>query len=489
MKKISGLCLALCLLLLLQMFSLSVMATETDESDSTEPAATVPAAAFGTATVASGCRTIDGQVPLGGSDRMLDSAQAAFIYERNTGTVIYSYNPDKTIQPGTFSKIVAAIVAIEHGDLDSEVTVSSRNYKTLPAGVVNAKLKEGEVMTLRDLVYCMFLEWANDAAITVAENVAGSEEEFVVLMNEWVRNAGCTDTKFTNCHGLGSSDQTTTARDLVRIIQEASKNTEFRELFCAKNYEVPATNKSDERNLKSLNYLIEETLVPKYNYDGVTGGIAHYSSASGASLVCTAEDNGLSLTVVVLGCRRTFAANGWTVTYYGNYEEIWDLLDFAFNNYKICRLLHDGQSMSQFTVADGENHVVGQTHTAMDAILPKEAKLDNLILKYSVANGGLTAPITLDQQIATLQIWYRTSCIAETELYAMSSVRSLSKSDLEIQGSTRDDSNLTGLLSFLGSAALVILVLFVIYLVINNVRRAVAMNRRRRRRKNRRRSR
>ena len=211
--------------------------------------------------------------------------------------------------------------------------------------------------------------------------------------------------------------------------------------------------------------------------------------SSGAHIVATAEKNGLSLICVVLGGTRTYTDRG-TVTYYGNFEEIMELLDFGFDGYKVCRLLHDGQSMSQFTVAGGENQVVGQSHASMDAVLPAEAKLDNLILKYSVIGGGLTAPIKMDQQIATLQIWYRTSCIAETELYAMSSVRATSDSALDIQSkASRDDSNLKDILSFLGVVCLIILVPLVIYLFVNNLRRSLARKRRRKRRMSRRRSR
>lgn len=503
MKKFPKLCLLLALLMLFQCGPAPVYATETEATlQETVPEATGETAqvsasggdttsvAYGSAAVNTGCRTIEALVPLGGTERMLDTAMSAFIYERNTNTLIYSYNPDATVQPGTFAKLVAAIVAIENGDLDEEITVSSRNYKRLPAGASNAKLKEGEVLTLRDLLYLMVLEWANDAAVTIAEHIAGSQEVFVTMMNDWIREAGCVGTAFTNCHGLGTTAQTTNARDMARIVEEATKNSTFAEIFAATSYTVEATNKSEERNLKCLNYLMEQTIVPKYNFEGVTGGFAHYTESTGASLVCTAEKNGLSLVVVVMGCERTFASNGWTVTSYGNYEEAWELLEFGFDNYKVCRLLHDGQSVTQFPVAGGENQVVAQSHNNMDAVLPADAKLDNLILKYSVAGGGLTAPIRNDQQIATMQIWYRTSCIAETELYAMSAVRSTEESELKIRSTaTRDDSNFSGVLRFLGIVCLVILGPLAIYLFVNNLRRVIARNRRRRRRKNRRRSR
>ena len=500
MKKI--LSVILCLLMAVQLIWIPASATETAEQtdavQETLPSAegqVAPEAAFGLATVLNGCRTFEAQEPLGGSTRLigLETAVSAYVYERNTGTLVYAFNPDMKMQPGTFTKLVVAAVALENGNLDDVVTVNSMSYRSLPGGAVTAKpyLKEGEELTLRDLLHLMVLTWANDATITVAEHIGGSQENFIRMMNDWVKAAGCTDTTFLNCHGLGSTEQRTTARDLARIVEYACKDSKFRELFGTNAYTVPATNKtSEKRELKALNYLKEETYMPNLVYKGVTGGIAHYSEVSGASLVCTAEKNGMSYTVVVLGCTRTFKENGWSVASYGNYEEAWTLLDYAFDNFKICRLLHEGQSMVQFPVAGGENQVVAQTHVSKDAILPVNAKLDNLILKYTVVGGGLTAPLQKDQNIANLQIWYKTSCIVEAELYAMSPVRSVADLDLDIQGAaSRDDSNLSQFLNFVGIVCLVILVPLAIYLVVNHARRLLARGRRRRRRMSRRRSR
>lgn len=500
MKKFSALSLLLCVLLLVQLLAIPAIATASTETPETVPETlppaageTAPVAEYGTATVLSGCRTMNGQMPLAGSAKMLDTALSVFVFERNTGTVVYAYNPDEQLHPGTLTKMVAAIVAIEKGNLDAKVTVNSQSYKSLPAGAKTADpyLKEGEEVTLRDLLHLMVLTLANDAAVTIAEHIAGTQDAFVSMMNEWVLRAGCTGTKFTDCHGIGRGEQYTTARDMARIVEEATKSSAFRELFGTNNYTVPATNKTEKtRALKALNYLKEETYVPDLVYKGVTGGMAHYAESTGASLVCTAEKNGMSYTVVIMGCERVFYENGWQVVSYGNYEEAWTMLNYVFDNYKICRLLHDGQSVTQFNVAGGENDVVAQSHSSMDAILPINANLKHLIMKYSVVGGGLKAPINHDQKIANLQIWYRTSCVAETDLYAMSGVRVQGKSGVEIRRvAQRDDSNLSGFLSFIGIVCLVILVAFVLYLMYNHARRIIARSRRRRRRASRKRSR
>ena len=486
MKKLSCLSLLLCVLLLAQMLIFPVFATET-ETATTEPIETVAptapeytAADLGEVSVLSGCRTLDAQVPLGGSNAILKSAKSAFIYELNTNTVIYNYNPDLSLSPGTLAKLVTAIVAIENGDLDQELTVNSVSYKTLPGSAVrvNAGLKEGEKMTLRDMLHCMIMTWANDAAVTIAENVGGTQDNFVQMMNQWVKDAGCEDTKFTN------------ARDMVRIYQKACRNSEFKKLLATTAYEIAPTNKTEKaRKLQANNYLMEEYILSQYNYDGVTTGFAPYGENYGAHLVCTAETKGMSFVIVVLGAEREFAENGWKATYYGNYEEAWTLLDFAFDNYKICRLLHDGQSLYQFTVAGGENQVVAQSNTSMDAILPVNARMKNLLYKYTVKDGGLTAPIAKDQVIATLQIWYQNSCITETELHAMSTVRA-NGSSLSLQNQGKGGGfDFMKILAGIGIVFLVIVVPFGIYLIYNNMRRAFVRNRRRRRRQSRRRSR
>jgi len=198
----------------------------------------------------------------------------------------------------------------------------------------------------------------------------------------------------------------------------------------------------------------------------------------------------MSILGVSLGSERIFQENGWKAKVYGNFEDAMKLIDFTFDGYKVCRLLHDGYALQQFPVANGENNVIGQLHTNMDALLPKDAKQDNLIFKYSVAGGGLVAPIQRDQEIATVEIWQgTTSCVTTAKLYAMSDVRAIDESGLDIQGAARDDSNLQEILSFLGIACLVILVPLACYLAVNSLRRAVARNRRRRRRQSRRRSR
>ncbi len=480
MKKKSILILILCLCLLLQTAAVPVSAEETEG----EPTGT------GNVTVDHGCKTIEAMSPLGGNQRMLETAQSAFVYEVNTDTVIYSYNADLKLFPGSLSKMLTALIGIEQGNLKDEITVSTREISHLPVGSITAKLKEGEVVTLEDVLHALILTSANDAALIIAEYVAGNEAAFVEMMNHRAAALGCTNTKFTNCHGLDDPNQYTTARDITRITRAAVENETFAKIFATMEYDIPPTNRSEKpRELASGNHLMYDRIITKFNDQRVTGGMPSYSSAvAGASIAFTAESKGMNLIVVIMGANRTFNDSG-NADYYGNFDESLDLMEFSFSGYKINQILYSGQALHQFQVNDGECSVVGSPKVEVDAVLPADANMKNLIMKYSVVDGGISAPLDKGDRIASVQLWYGNSCIAEVELFAMSEVRDMDETGVEIFGGSRDDSNISGFLSFVGAVCLIVLVGFGLYLAYNWFMRTRMRAHRRRRRASRRRSR
>ena len=389
--------------------------------------------------------------------------------------------------------MLTALIAIETGDLDDEITVSTREISQLPVGAITARLKEGEKITVRDALYQLILASANDAALILAEYVAGDEPRFVDLMNQRLKELGCANTHLVNCHGLDSAQQYTTARDIAKITLACSENPTFMEIFGAKTYTMPPTNKNEkEREVASGNHLKYELVLPQFNDLRVTGGMPSYvSAASGASIAFTAEDENknMELVYVIMGATRTYNEESGNAKYYGNFEEALDLLAYSFNNYKVNRLLYQGQALNQFEVSGGECDVVGSSEMLLDTVLPINAKLDNLIVRYTVRDGGLKAPIEENEVIGTVQYWYNTSCVAETEMYAMNPVKAVGNTGVEIFGASRDDSDLGDILKFLGILLLVALVLFGGYIGYGYLRLSMRRARRRRRRASRRRSR
>ena len=495
MKKFRFLSLLLTMAVLFSCVSSPALATE-----STEPEETVqteqndtqeapPEVAYGGAPITNGCRTINGMTPLGGTDRILKSAQAAFIYEVNTETVIYSYNPDIPMYPGSLAKIMTCLLAIENGDMDQKVTFSTQWNRSLPGQSITCDLKEGEETTLGILVYWTMLYSANDAALNIAAIIGGSQEGFVEMMNQRAKQMGCTDTNFTNAHGLDDPNQYTTARDMVKIVLEATKNETFCTVFGEDSVVMPPTNKSEkERYINSDNHLIFNMVLPKFNRSEVTGGKTSSTGGSGSSLVCTAEKNDMKLICLVMGTERQ-QVDG-IVSYYGNFEEMFDLLDFTFDGFRIARVLYPDQALTQFKVDGGECDVVGYPDISVNSVMPIDCTLDNLILRYTVEGGGIRAPIAKDQKIATVTVWYRTSCVTESQVFAMNSVRSTVNSGVTINSvASRDDSNVWKFFRSIGTVLVALVGLFVVYLVINNIRRVRGERRKAKRRAARRRSR
>lgn len=496
MKKIKFLSMFVCLCLLLQCLSAAAFAVETtDDQTFTEAAETTQATEavleFGSVCIQEGCRSIDGMVPLGGNDRRLDTALAAFAYEVNTGTVIYSYNPDMKVSPGTLVKIMTALVTIENAQLDEVVTVKDAIQSRVPgtAHTLTPYLKSGEQLTVEDLLHGMLMEGANDAAVALAEHISGTTEAFKELMNKRARQIGCTNTEFGNISGLDTAANYSTARDMARIVKEAIKNETFVEIFGTVEYTIPATNMEAERELSPINYLMDETNIPQFIDSKVTGGLPSATDASGASLACTASYKGMDVVFVTLGSTRVIADNGWQVETYGNFEEMTELIKYVFNNFKVNKIIYDGMAVNQWSVAGGESNVVGQSFVDVDSVIPSDASMDNLIMKYTVKDGGLTAPIKKDSLIATVSVWYRNSCLTEVELFAMSDVKSSTNTGVTVRGNGTSSSGSSGVLSVIGTIAVIILGLVIVYLAFNAYMRSVVRARRRRRRSGRKRSR
>lgn len=507
MKKIKHISLLLCLCLLLQCLPLNAAATETTlpaqlpmMPTETVPAETEPLA-FGTVCVQNGCRTIEGKVPLAGSDRKLETAQSVFLYETTTDTVVYSYNPDVKVHPGVLAKIVLAMVVLRNCSMDEIVTVTEGIQSYVPAGantlqvttngkVISERLKSAEEISVGDLLYGTLMVNANDAAVALAHHVAGSTGAFLTLMNKQVQELGCTNTEFGNISGLYTAVSTSSARDMAKIVKTAIQNEDFVKIFGTPEHSIAATNLSPKREFYTQNYMMDQHNIPDFLDDRVKGGMQNYHESTGASIVCTAESKGMKYIAVVMGATRTFAENGWQPLKYGNFNELSELLEYGFGSFKVNRIIYDGMSLNQFMVDGGESYAVGQAYVDVDSVVPANVQMNNLQMNYKVVDGGLSAPIKKDDLIATLEVVYRNSVLTEVEVFSMGDVKPMNDTGVTIRSTAaRSDSDDSGLLSVIGTICVIVLGLAAAYLAFNAYMRSRMRARRKRRRASRRRNR
>ena len=496
MKKNKSVSILLSMLVLLQCLLLPVSAAAVDPSQSAltadlpaVPAETEPPA-FGTVCIQKGCRTINGLNPLAGSDPRLATAQSVFLYEATTDTVVYAYNPDTPVHPGTLAKILLSMIVLENCELQDKVTVTEGIQSYIPAGAGNIKLKSNEVMTVVDLLHAVIMQNANDAAVALAHHVSGTTGAFLELMNNRAKQLGCTNTEFGNISGLYTAESYSTGRDIAKILREAMKNPDFNEIISAKTYTIPATEMMEERSFNTQNYFIYDRDLQDFYDDRVIGGMQSYHEKTGASIALTAEYKGMKFVGVVLGAVRTFAENGWMPLNYGNFNEMSELLEFGFSQFKVNRIIYDGMALNQFVVNGAESYVVGEARVDIDSVVPNSAQMNNLQMNYKIVDGGLRAPIQEGQLIATLEVQYRNSVLAEAEVYAVSAVKSIDNPGVTIRSTAaRSDADASGLLSVVGTISVIILGLAAAYLAFNAYMRSKLRARRKKRRAARRRMR
>ncbi len=361
----------------------------------------------------------------------------ALLLELNSGTVVYAKNAEQTVYPASLTKIMTCYLALEYAGnrLDAMVTVSSTALEGIAAAGGEVTLKEGEQLTLRDLLYYLMVISSNEAANVVAEYVAGSVPSFVNSMNKAAEEMGCTGTHFANAHGLHDPNHYTTARDLSIITRKALANETFREIVAAPTYVVAATNLSPKRTLTTTNYLIDDNgknylgdngNYYKYYYDLATGIKTGYTSAAGRCVISRATDGHMDLLVVILGADTPIVSDG--STRFNNFVEAKKLFLYGFDNFEYAQVISIHNSKHcMYSVpvkySKDKNGVVLVPSSIVNCLLPKGFDKDLITFDYTLDDpNGLTAPLEAHQKVGTVRAYYNGTLIGETSLETITSV-------------------------------------------------------------------
>ena len=375
------------------------------------------------------CHGIGADIALDSTGKKLDTAKSVILYELTTDTMVYTYNPDKQVNPTGLVKLLTVLVALERGNLDDTVKVHQSTLNTVAVGAVSAKLKAGEELTLRDLLYCVMVASANDACAVIAAHIGGDQAGFVALMNAKARELGCTASNFTNAHGLTDPSQVSTARDLAIIAKAALENEIFREMFGVTAYTVEATNKSDARELKTTNNMMRDNHA---NYDSrVIGGKPAAATTTDRSMACTAKIGSATYLCVVMNTKGEVTEDGLSIVRYGIFEEVTALLDYAQNGFEVRQILDDSQAMYQFDVAGGENAVVLRPAKDVSVVLPKNCDVEKLGFDYQLEAQAFDTSVLAGQRMGTITISYGNLIMGTCDLLAMHAVHMQGNSIIE----------------------------------------------------------
>lgn len=262
------------------------------------------------------------------------TATDADAYDLNAGKLLFSYQRFMKTPPGDLGKLALALVVLE--DHDPQELVDTTNlpaYLSEPIyrqsfSLVNPgmQLERMGEMTVEDLLTVMLLRGADDAAYALARFDAGSEEEMVAKMNEYVKYA-CMDTNYTDLYGYAEG-QYTTGMDIIFLVNRMLQNPCLSKIWQAREYTAIFPDNGEEYTGYTSNYLFDNCTIPEFYDVRVTGGFAYYRGTS--SIVCTARKDGKDVLFVILGAQRRFKDNGWQPEYWGNFEEAETLINTVF---------------------------------------------------------------------------------------------------------------------------------------------------------------
>ena len=279
----------------------------------------------------------------------------AVVMDADTGAILYNKGMDEVRYPASITKVMTALLAIENSSLTDQVTMGAGAASLEVPGNSRIDAVEGEVFTMEQCLHAILLASANGVTRQVAEYIAGSEENFVNMMNERAKELGCTNTHFNNSSGLPDPDHYTTPHDMALILSEAVKNETFCAIEADLLYTIPPTNMtSTPRELRNHHAMLFEG---EWYYEGAFAGKTGYTDEAHNTLVTAAKRNDMTLVCVVMLCDNLDYINDTRT-----------LLDYGFNNFSHATLegtsdregsvmltLPNGVSASDTTYSDTEN--------------------------------------------------------------------------------------------------------------------------------------
>jgi D-alanyl-D-alanine carboxypeptidase len=256
-------------------------------------------------------------------------SKSAVLIDSGTGSVLYSKNAKKKMNPASITKIATAIYAIEHSDMEDVVTVSENAANTEGSTVY---LLPGEKISLEQLMKGMMVNSGNDAAVAIAEHTEGSMNAFVKKLNTFLKDeVGVNNTHFENPHGLYGENHYTTAYDMAKITSYALKNDAFRTFFGIDSFEW--NSEGWKTSLFNHHKLVKGELP----YPEVTGGKNGFITEANHTLVTSAENDGLSVVAVTLNAQSKRAI----------YADTMSLLDYGLNQFTRSYLAKDSEFQTE----------------------------------------------------------------------------------------------------------------------------------------------
>ena len=340
------------------------------------------------------------------------NARTAILQDYFSGEILYEKNADASIYPASMTKIMTAIVAfdlIKSGDLslDDNFIVSEKAWRLSTAGYSSMFIMVGDEVSVEDLLRGIIVASGNDACIALAEGIAGTEEEFAILMTAKAQEIGMENTNFSNSSGINDPNNYSTVRDILLMSNYLIKeHPKFYEYFAEKEFTWDRTG-GDPITQGNRNPLLYKNL----GADGIKTG---YLTVEKYSLASSLMRNG----------RRLIAVGSGFNTKNARSRESTKILTYGLTNFDLVKIADSQTPISEVDVWLGKQNNV-KVYTKKDIYKTiKKARKKNLKISVNY-EGPIEAPINKDDVLAKLKVVYEDEIIGEYDLYALQDVKKL----------------------------------------------------------------
>ena len=249
-------------------------------------------------------------------------SETAVLMDADTGAILYNKGMDEKRYPASITKIMTALLALEHSSLDEEVTFTEECLADQTSDSGNLGMKVGEILTMRQCLMALMIRSANDVATQIAVHVAGSVSAFADMMNQRAQELGCVNTHFVNASGMPDENHYTTAHDMALIFQQAIKSQDFLDIIGTQSFTIEPTNMNPESRVLNTHHALLSAAAPEH-YDGCFGGKTGVTEASKNTLVSGATRDGMTLIAVAM------RADAGQVC-----QDHISMFDYGFNNFR-----------------------------------------------------------------------------------------------------------------------------------------------------------
>lgn len=330
---------------------------------------------------------------------LAENSKSAILLEPTTGEIIYENNAHEKLPPASMTKIMSMLLIMESIDKgiikwDEMVTVSS-NASSM--GGSQILLETGEQMSVDDLFKGIAIASGNDAVVALAEKIAGTEESFVKMMNDKVKELGLKNTNFKNPHGLDTANHYSTAYDMAMIAKELLKHEKVLEYTSIYDTYL-------RENLPTKIWLVNTNRLVRF-YQGVDGLKTGYTEEAGYCLTFTAKKNNMRLLGVVMGEPTSDTRN----------NEVKEMLDYGFAQYELETMLSTKSVIDKKEVSKGKQRYVDLVPSQNINFLNKKTDAKRNA-SYEVKINSLKAPIKVGDKVGTLIIKENNEKVREVDI-------------------------------------------------------------------------